>query len=249
MTARDHDRFADDVGAYVLGALEPAEADAFASHLENCEECREEVVRLGVARDALPRAVEQVAPPAELKASLMETVRAEAAAAAPAPARAEPGRSRSRPGRLRDLLFARPAFAAAAAAVLVAIGIGLGALVGATGGGDSESSRTVAAKVDQARMPAGAASLVLPDEGSSGAAILNVEGMQQPQAGHVYEVWIMRGGQVTPSTLFTVKSDGSGSAGIPEELRGADAVLVTREPAGGSKTPSEPAVLTVPLSS
>ncbi|HEU5056063.1 MAG TPA: zf-HC2 domain-containing protein, partial [Kofleriaceae bacterium] len=77
-----HDRFTDDVGAYLLGALEPGEEREFEQHLETCEACREEVVRLEVARDALPRAVEQVAPPEGLKTSLMATVRAEAAEAA-----------------------------------------------------------------------------------------------------------------------------------------------------------------------
>jgi anti-sigma-K factor RskA len=95
-------------------------------------------------------------------------------------------------------------------------------------------------------MPAGKASLVV---GDGGGAILRVEGMQQPTAGHVYEVWIMRDGKVVPSSLFTVHSDGSGSAAIPEELAGAEALLVTREPAGGSEQPSERAVVTVPLPS
>jgi hypothetical protein len=130
--------------------------------------------------------------------------------------------------------------------VLIAVGIALGALVGAVGGGSDDAS-TVAATVDVTRMPAGKASLVVPD--SKDGAILRVEGMQQPQAGHVYEVWVQRGGKMVPSSLFTVDSDGNGTAGIPDELRDAEAVLVTREPTGGSKQPSEPPVVTVPLSS
>jgi anti-sigma-K factor RskA len=249
MTARDHERFADDAGAYLLGALDPGEHRAFEAHLEDCDACREEVVRLEVARDALPRAVDQVAPPDRLKANLMSTVRAEAAdapAAAPSSARAPERRS-----RWRELVLARPRFAAAAAAVLLAVGVAAGALVGALGGGDGGGdSKTVAAQVDAVRMPAAKASLVVPDDAEDeGGAILRVEGMQQPQSGHVYEVWIKRGDEVTPSSLFTVEHDGSGAAAIPDELRDADAVLVTREPAGGSRRPSEAPVLTVPLRS
>jgi anti-sigma-K factor RskA len=240
-----HDQFTDDVGAYLLGALEPGEERSFEQHLEGCEECRQEVMRLEAARDALPRSVDQVAPPEALKQSLMATVRAEAPAHAPAVESAEPpARRRS---RWRELLLARPAFAAAAAAVLVAVGIALGALVGAGGGGSGDDASTVAANVDVTRMPAGKASLVLAD--SKDGAILRVEGMQQPQAGHVYEVWVQRDGKMVPSSLFTVDSDGNGTAGIPDELRDAEAVLVTREPAGGSKQPSEPPVVTVPLRS
>lgn len=247
MTARDHDRFADDAGAYLLGALDPGEQRAFEAHMQDCDACREEVVRLEVARDALPRAVDQVAPPDRLKASLMSTVRAEAAdapAAAPSSSRAPERRS-----RWRELLLTRPRVAAAAAALLLAVGIAAGALVGGLGGGGDDST-TVAAQVDARRMPAANASLVMPpDAEDEGGAILRVEGMQQPQAGHVYEVWIKRGDKVTPSSLFTVEHDGSGAAAIPDELRDADAVLVTREPAGGSRRPSEPPVLTVQLPS
>jgi anti-sigma-K factor RskA len=157
---------------------------------------------------------------------------------------APPGRRRS---RWRELLLARPAFAAAAAAVLIAVGIGLGALVGAVGGGSDNDASTVAANVDVTRMPTGKASLVLRD--SNDGAILRVQGMQQPQAGHVYEVWVQRDGKMVPSSLFTVDGDGNGTAGIPDELSDAEAVLVTREPSGGSKQPSEPPVVTVPLPS
>lgn len=245
--ARDHDKLADDVGAYLLGALEPDEARRFEKHLERCSECRAEMARLEVARDAMPASVEQFDPSPDLKASLMATVRIEAAerAAAERSAAREPARR----SRLRDVFLARPRFAAAAAAVMVALGVGAGVLVGLPEG-DEPGSRTVAARVDHNRMPAAKASLVVPsDADSNGRAILRVEGMQPPQSGHVYEVWIVRGERITPSSLFTVKRDGSGAAAIPDRLRGADAVLVTREPEGGSKTPSESPVVTVPLSS
>ena len=244
---RDHERFADDVGAYLLGALEPDEERRFGKHLKRCQECRDEVARLEVARDALPASVEQFSPSPDLKASLMETVRAAAASAEPAAPRRE---GAERP-RWRELLLARPRLAAAAAAAMVAIGVGAGALVGAIGGTDgARDADTVAATVDRARMPGGEASLVVPaDADTEGGAILRVEGMQPPPSGHVYEVWIQRGDRVTPSSLFTVEHDGSGAAAIPDKLEGADAVMVTREPEGGSTRPSERAVVTVPLSS
>lgn len=236
MTARDHERFADDVGAYLLGALEPDEEEAFEAHLDTCDACRQEVVRLEVARDALPKAVDQVAPPDSLKTSLMETVRSDAAAGRHAPTR--------RRSRWRDVVLGCPQFAAAAAALLLAVGIGVGALIGAVGGGDD--STTVAAQVDQSRLPDGQASLVIPEEGG---AILRVERLQQLEEGRVYEVWVKRGERVTPSSLFSVSRDGSGAAGVPEDLSDADAVMVTREPRGGSMTPSEQPVITVPLPS
>jgi anti-sigma-K factor RskA len=243
--ARGHERFADDAGAYLLGALDADEGSRFEKHLKRCESCRDEVARLGVARDAIPASVEQFDPSPELKASLMATVRAEAPERAAAPASPRPPER----SRWRDMLLVRPRLAAVAAVLMVAVGVAAGALVGGIGGGREDSS-TVAAIVDKARMPTGKASLVVPSGADTkGGAILRVEGMQPPQAGHVYEVWIKRGKRVTPSSLFTVGHDGSGAAAIPNRLKGADTVLVTREPDGGSKTPSERSLVTVPLSS
>jgi len=169
----------------------------------------------------------------------MEQVRADADAEAVAVSRRV-----GRWSRWRELFLARPAFAAAAAAVLLALGIGLGALIGAFGGGD-DGARTVAAVVDQTRMPQGKASLVLDGD----AAELRVEGMQQPPPGKVYEVWVKRGDRVSRSTLFNVAQDGSGTADIPADVRDADAVMVTRERAGGADQPSEPPVVTVAVRS
>jgi anti-sigma-K factor RskA len=164
----------------------------------------------------------------------METVREEAGARSAA---ARPPRR----SRWRELLLARPAFAATAAAVLVALGIGVGALVGALGGGDERAVHT--AQVDRARVPGGTAELVVDD----GSATLRVRGMPAPPRDHVYEVWLRRGNRVEPSSLFTVARDGSGAAAIPEGVDGVDEVMVTREPEGGSAKPSEAAVIAVDL--
>ncbi len=61
----------------------------------------------------------------------------------------------------------------------------------------------------------------------------------------VYEVWLKRGNSVVPQSLFEVSSDGSGTAGIPDGLDGVDAVLVTRERAGGTRAPTGDPLLTV----
>lgn len=67
---RSHPR--EELGAYVLGALEPAERHAVEGHLEDCPACRDEVARLSAVRplldriDAAEAADDRLLPPADL---------------------------------------------------------------------------------------------------------------------------------------------------------------------------------------
>jgi anti-sigma factor RsiW len=70
----DHSRHRDDVGAYLLGALNDVERRAFERHVRECAECQDELDRLRPAADVLPASVEQVAPPPGLKKRVMAEV-------------------------------------------------------------------------------------------------------------------------------------------------------------------------------
>ena len=216
----------DDVGAYLLGALEPAEQAAFEQHLAGCPECRDDVEQLRLAVDALPRSVEPFAAPPSLKKSLMEAVREDVE-----PAR-RPWRERLRLP-LPDL---RPGLAMAAALLLV-LGVVLGMQLG---GGDGH--RVVTGVVDRSRVPDATATLTLPED-EDGPAQLRVTGMPAPRPGQVYEIWLKRGDQVQPGPLFNTDASGNGAGAIPDDLQGVSAVLVTREATGGAKTPSEAPII------
>jgi hypothetical protein len=233
MNAPEHARFADDAGAYLLGALEEAERVAFELHMESCPECRGAVERLRPAADALPRGVEQVDPPARLKASIMDAVRAEGDAA-PEPRRERP--------RLRlPSLRLRPALAGAMLVLGLLVGFGVAQLAG---GGDDE--RTLTATVDATRLPMASAELRVEGDGEDGA-IVTAEGLPDPGPGRVYQAWIARGDRVSPAPTFVANRDGSGTVGLPEDLSGADAVLFTRERRGGARVPGEQPVMRVDL--
>lgn len=231
--AGEHDRFEQDVGAYLLGALPALEAEVFERHLMRCDDCQRELAELRPAVEALPRSVEQFDPPPSLKASLMDIVEREAAPAAAAPAPA-PARA---PRQRRDWfagLRLRPALAVAGVALLLGVvgGIGL------SGGGDEDDTREVTAQVDRTRLPGGAAQLRI--EGESGT--LRVSGLPMAPRGEVYEVWIERDGEVRPAgALFDVGRDGQGSTAVPVD--GVDRVMVTRERTGGTATPTETPVI------
>ncbi|HET8673081.1 MAG TPA: anti-sigma factor [Thermoleophilaceae bacterium] len=234
--SRGHEQYEENVGAYLLGALPELEAEVFEKHVASCADCRRELEQLRLAAEALPRAVEPVIPPPELKESIMRTVWAEAEERR----EATPKRRWS----LERLPRLSPALAAAAAACVLAIGIGIGVGVANLGGG---SSKTLTALVDHTRAPSANASLYVP--GSKKGAILNVQGVPNPGPGKVYEVWVQRDGTMQPAgALFSVSSGGSGSAGIPGSLKGVQAVAVTAERDGGAAKPTQMPLLTVKLS-
>ena len=242
MSARDHSEYQDEIGAYMLGALTDLERQAFERHMAGCAECRDEIEQLRPAADALPRSVEQIEPPPALKAALMEVVESEAGersdAPVPAPARA-PGPSLGE--RLRRGLFpVRPVLVAGALALGVVAGFGVAQL------GGTEDSRTVTAAVDQARVPSASARLQIQGDGEDGA-ILRVQGMPALETDQVYQAWVQRDGTIVPQPTFEVGADGGGAVAVPDDVSGAKAVMVTREPRGGSRAPSEEPILVVSL--
>jgi anti-sigma factor RsiW len=227
-----HARYEQDLGAYVLGALEQDESRVVEDHLEGCAHCRAELERLRLPADALPRSVLQVEPPPSLRQSLMAEVYGEA-----------PRERRRWRDLLPDLGGARPQLAWVSAAFLLAVGIACG--WGITQLAGSDDARVISAQVDDRRVPSASASLVVPDDSDSGA-ILRVNGMPTLPPGRVYQVWIQRGRELTPGTLFNVGEDGTGTPAV-RSVDDAEAVLVTREVAGGARAPSEDPILRVRL--
>jgi anti-sigma-K factor RskA len=229
-----HTEQSESIGAYALGALPALEAQVFERHLMGCDLCQEELRRLTEAVEALPRSVAPHEPPRSLKASLMEQVRAEAA----------PRQNSARERRRLTLPRLRPAMAWAAAALLIA-GVLAGYGLSQLGGGDGDG-RTLQAQVDIQRLPEGSATLSVPED-DGGGSVLRVDGLPAPGGGRVYQVWVERRGEVVPVSIFDVDTGGNGAAAIPGSLEDADAVMVTREPRGGSDAPTETPVLRVDI--
>jgi len=241
------------LGAYALGACPPDEAEAMRAHLDACPSCARALADLQAAREALLTTVPPAEPGPELKQRVMAQVRADAALFAAAQAReggaaAEPARGgEGFWARLRGRLSAPiPLVTALACGVALVIGgVVLGsALIGGSSGSD-DNNRVVVGRVDPAAAPGGKARIV--ERG--GQARLVVEGMPDPGAGRVYEVWLQTGdGPPRPTkALFSVNSDGSGETAVPSALTGVDRVLVSSEPAGGSKVPTRTPVVAIGL--
>jgi hypothetical protein len=237
--APDHERWADAVGSYLLGALPPEEREGFAAHLEVCPVCRRDADELAIAADALPISVPPIAPPGALKDRIMAVVESEAellAAAgegADAPRRA-PARTRR---RFLGGWMLRPGVALACAAVLLVAGGVVGALL--AGG---EDTRTVTASTTA---PGAQVELEVRDDAST----LVVHNLREPPPGRMFQVWIKRPGRdpEPTSVLWSPRSNGSAEVAVPGSLDGVEAVLVTDEPRGGSEKPTRQPVITAPL--
>jgi hypothetical protein len=225
-TRDEHLRFEEDLAAYLLDALTVEEAHAFERHLRACPRCQERSRWLQGSVELLPTAVEQLEPPPALRERLMRTVRAEAEREHGATEPAGPRAVREPRGWLGRLVAVpRPAIALGTAAVIAVAAVGGYAI-----GSDDDGTQTITAE-----QAAGGVSATVERTGDKG--ILRVSGLPQRTDG-IYEVWIERNGEVEPSTLFQTHRDGSGAAAIPRGLDGADRVMVTREPRGGSLKPT-----------
>jgi anti-sigma-K factor RskA len=227
-----HDELMSDTAAWVLGALPDDEAAQFAGHLPECDACRAEVARLQCVADVLALAAPPAEPSPGLKARIMDVVEREAevlAAAGPEADRPQPARKpRERQGWWSRLL-GHPWILATGAAALVAVGVVTGVLV--SGSGPEQTTRPVTAV---ARAQGASGELVQRGD----QAELRFTNMPPPPPGRVYQAWILRGNKPEPDSVFTVDHYGRGSVMLRGDPRGAKAVLITDEPAGGSMTPS-----------
>jgi anti-sigma-K factor RskA len=225
-----------DVAAYALGALEPAEAEAFRRHLETCTVCREELASFQEVVNVLPLTAPQHRAPRAVRRRVMAAVAADDRSAR-AGVVAGAGAPRRR-GLASWFGLPRPAMALASALAVVAVAIGTLEL----GSSGSSSVRIYHAQVT----------------GSPGTAEVRVTGghaelilhrVAPPPAGHIYEVWLGRAGRAPEPTsaLFSVTAGGDGDVDVPGSLRGVNLVMVTPEPLGGSRVPTHAAVISARL--
>lgn len=221
MTTADHNRWSDDLGAYMLGALEPQEAEAFERHLEGCERCQEELRWLEPAIQALPETVERTEPPRQLREALMAEVR-EDARAAERPAPAAP--------RRRWLL--KPAVGFAVLVLLVA-GI-VGYEVGRDGGDEGGGASTIVRQID-------GMTVTMIQEGDGGK--LELAGVPQPPEDKVFEAWVARDGEIEAVPALIVPDRHGHAETTIADMTGVEEVMVTVEPRGGSETPTGETVM------
>lgn len=268
-----HEDVADDLPAYLLGALDAEHCAAIATHLAECSTCQAERRRL----EATIGALGTLAPPASPPPALRQRVLAQldpptAAAVDPPPALRErvlaqldqPAERRSggEPSRLRWLSWQR--FGLAAAAVLL---VGLGLWIAMLSRDLSDTRRELAAVQQRqaAQMilgePASGISLISDTTGASygtlyvGAgghrAVLFVYNLPVPAPDQVYQIWLVRGDTRANAGVFSVDDRGRARVTIDasEPLPSFERLGITAEPGpDGSPGPTGPRVAGCPLS-
>ncbi len=238
MDARSFDDLKD---AYVLGALPDDERATVEAYLALHPERQAEVDDLAGVAGLLALAPPEQDPPADLRRRLMQVVESEAVQ--PRAAESPTSSWFSRLGDLRNV-------ALGAAAVLM---VGLlswnvllqediqelrGQVEEARSANEAQETREIALGGSWAEQGARAEVTALNDD----RAILVVEDMPSMPEDRTGQVWVIRDDKPLPSGLLDPSGNMAATA-ITTPLRGADAIAVTIEPAGGSDKPTSDPVL------
>lgn len=238
------------LAAYVLGACPEAEAEGVAEHLVHCVSCAAAAGRLREGADMLLVGVAPMAPGTGVKDRVMAQVRIEAELfEAAREGGAEPRRSEAVRStrwwpfpRLR-LWAPIPTVAVAFLLLLTAVGA---ALLSSGLGSGAPQRNVVVGQIRDGQIRGGSGSLEIRGE----RAELRVRGLRSPGRGRVYQVWVRKDRQVPQpaGAVFVVDPNGAAQARLSGDVRRFDQVLVTSEPAGGSRLPTRVPVLEVVLS-
>lgn len=228
--------------AYALDALPAEERAFFERHLASCRQCTEEVAEHREVAAALAMA-DAEEPPAGLRARVMEQIDATSQEPIPTPAA-----DAARGGTVIPLDRRRAFLQGAAAALLVAV-LGVAGLVAVLLQGDSQEAldATFLAQARSVRLdaPEGtAATFYYSPEDDEGWLV--VDGLEPVTSDQAYQLWLFHDEQPVPAGVFRAE-DGRVAFRADAQVRDAEVVAVTVEPAGGRPQPSGPVVLSAPL--
>lgn len=236
MNSTDHSRWNDEIAAYMLGALSREETKNLEQHAQGCERCREQILWLAPALQALPESVERIEPRPQLRSRLMSEVRADARREGAA-ADAQTGKAG---GRIADWLRR---LGSGPMGLRPVVGFGVALLLVVAVGGYAVFGSAEPTTISAGEAPGVTAELVRDDE----SATLRLANVGPLPNNRVLQAWVERDGEVEPvPALFAPDRSGRASTTI-EDMDGVETVMVTREPAGGSDVPTSKPFVAVPI--
>jgi len=232
-------------GAYALDAIDRLERGRFDRHLAECPSCAAEVAELIKTMAALSDATAE-APPARLRAAVL------------ARSAATPQTKRPVSRRWFRLPAVRWQRWATAAATVVALG-GAGVagyelandsvLVDNTRVSAEDKQIAAVLAAPDARLHSatatGGGQVTVVSSHSLNEAVAVLGKLPSPGADHAYQLWVISDG--APRSAGVLAAGSTGATELVSGLRGAQLIGITREPAGGSRTPTEPIIARVSL--
>jgi anti-sigma factor RsiW len=229
MSGRD-DHISELVAPYVLGALEPDEVEQVELHLDHCPMCRELVESERTVVRALPWLAEPRPVPLRARKQLL--------------ARAQDDIAQEKRSRWKILLpSGRSGWIAASMAAVLAVVFAVNnfQMQGEMQKRDLEESEARASIAEIVKSPRGwTTNLVSNTPGAGGgiivdpttnAAIMVVDGLDQPQADHSYAVWMVSGDEYVHVGNLAVDDEGRGQLRITAQgtLTNYDGLMITEE--------------------
>lgn len=225
--------------AYALGSLDDEETLQVSEHLSSCKICRAELMAFDRVVNDLPLAIEESAPPNELKSRIMaHTLKKNEIRF--------PEGEKSLWDRLRESIrSSAPVWGPVGVVLILILGLSNLILWGRLNQIENVTQNVLLSIPMQGTesTPQAVGMLVVSRDGEHGTLI--VDGLPALDDISQYQLWLIRDGQRTSGGLFSVDDEGYGSLWVssPEPLLNFQAFGVTVEPAGGSSAPTGEKVL------
>jgi anti-sigma-K factor RskA len=222
--------------AYALNILTEAETTQVAEHLAICPACQAELRLYQAAADELPLALAQAVPRPALKDRLMKEIHSRQVKAVGAP---NPTFWQRWAGFFQR---SAPAWAMALIMVLALGNLLLWFRLNQASGRDATPMMVVAlAGTKDSTQAIG--TLVMNPTGEYGSLV--VDHLAVLDAGHQYQVWLIKDVKRTSGGVFSVNPDGYASLELyaPLPINQYQSIGITIEPAGGSPGPTGAKVL------
>lgn len=238
--------YTDQLVMYMVGECTAEEHKFLSKHIDDCPACRQEWNQLRHTWQSIPLGLDEVEPPADLKAEVMTAIFADS----PAP---QPEKKQRQIWRrsLRQLL--RPSQSWVTAALLIALCISLW---------DNWSLRTELLADHAPAMPAqlmqeftlkpadaapamAKGSAWLLQQGEQKRLVFHLQGLAATQGTQAYQIWLIHDGQRTSAGVFQVDPSGSGvvTYELTEQSPPFQAIGITLEPDAGGMKPRGKKVL------
>ncbi len=217
------------LGAYALGALPEDQARLVEEHLRTCPEQRVAAAELRRTSALLPLAVDEGDPSPELRARIIEAVKATP------PHPAEPDTTARQTGGTTVVPIRRiarlPNWAARtsrlAVAAAIVISLGAGGLIGYQLGHANQAQVAYTFQGDPTAAPGAEARLVYFKDRRQ--AVVAISGLPRLTSGQVYEMWLIKNGVPVDKGISTSET-GDVAAQVSGDLSQFQLFAVTIEP-------------------